>query len=172
MDKLVGYGIALLLTVLIVVSLTLAYLKKGTEMEKGSPERTVQLYVSYLSDKRFTDAYDLLDQNLHAQCNLGEFTAALMWVENYFEGGTVKLKDRKIFDNISIVVIEMTSVETRIPFGLDEHSTEGTFTLSLEGNWKITEAGFNMNCPDKKSLNRSTLLPYKSLYFTEIYSHV
>lgn len=165
MGKIVGYGIALLLATLIVISFALTYLKNDTKMEEGSPERTVQLYISYLSDDRFTDAYDLLDRNLHTQCDIGEFTAALTWTKNYFEGASAKLKNKKQFDNISIVVIEMTSVETNIPFGLEERSTEVTFTLSLEEKWKITEAGFDMNCTGKKSLNFLTLLPYVSLHF-------
>ena len=64
-----------------------------------------------------------------------------------FKGVSLTHKNTNEFEEVAIVSIEVTSIQTSMPFGPDENRREELFTLSLEdGRWKISDLWFPVAC--------------------------
>ena len=147
MNRFLAYGLGILLFVLVITSVVLAINRKSHTMKEGTPERVVQIYLQHLSEEDFENAYALLNEELKSECTFREFITNSTLAETRFKGDSLTHKNTNEFEEVAIVSIEVTSIQTSIPFGADETRREELFTLSLEDEiWKISDLRFPTGC--------------------------
>ena len=147
MNRFLAYGLGILLFILAITSVVLAINRKSHTMKEGTPERVVQIYLQHLSEEDFENAYALLDEELKSECTFREFITNSTLAKTRFKGDSLTHKNTNEFEEVAIVSIEVTSIQTSIPFGADETRREELFTLSLEdGIWKISDLQFPTGC--------------------------
>ena len=147
MNRFLAYGLGILLFILVITSVVLAINRKSHTMKEGTPERVVQIYLQHLSDEDFENAYALLNEELKSECTFREFITNSTLAKTMFKGDSLTHKNTNEFEEVAIVSIEVTSIQTSIPFGADENRREELFTLSLEdGRWKISDLWFPVAC--------------------------
>ena len=139
--------VLLLLFILFITIVVLAVNRKSHTMKEGTPERVVQIYLQHLSEEDFENAYALLDEELKSECTFREFITNSTLAKTRFKGDSLTHKKTNEFEEVAIVSIEVTSIQTSIPFGADETRREELFTLSLEDEkWKISDLRFPTGC--------------------------
>ena len=147
MNRFLAYGLGILLFVLVITSVVLAINRKSHTMKEGTPERVVQIYLQHLSEEDFENAYALLNEELKSECTFREFITNSTLARTRLKGDSLTHKNTNEFEEVAIVSIEVTSIQTSIPFGADETRREELFTLSLEdGIWKISDLQFPTGC--------------------------
>ena len=147
MNRFLAYGLGILLFVLVITSVVLAINRKSHTMKEGTPERVVQIYLQHLSEEDFENAYALLNEELKSECTFREFITNSTLAKTRLKGDSLTHKNTNEFEEVAIVSIEVTSIQTSIPFGADETRREEFFTLSLEnGMWKISDLRFPTVC--------------------------
>ena len=147
MSRFLAYGLGTLLFTLVITSVVLSINRKSHTMKEGTPERVVQIYLQHLSDEDFENAYALLNEELKSECTFREFITNSTLAKTRFKGDSLTHKNTNEFEEVAIVSIEVTSIQTSIPFGADETRREELFTLSLEdGRWKISNLWFPAEC--------------------------
>ena len=147
MNRFLAYGLGILLFILVITSVVLAINRKSHTMKEGTPERVVQIYLQHLSDEDFENAYALLNEELKFECTFREFITNSTLAKTRFKGDSLTHKNTNEFEEVAIVSIEVTSIQTSIPFGADETRREELFTLSLEDEiWKISDLRFPTGC--------------------------
>ena len=147
MNRFLAYGLGILLFILVITSVVLTINRKSHTMKEGTPERVVQIYLQHLSDEDFENAYALLNEELKSECTFREFITNSTLAKTRFKGDSLTHKNTNEFEEVAIVSIEVTSIQTSIPFGADETRREELFTLSLEdGIWKISDLRFPTGC--------------------------
>jgi len=147
MNRFLAYGVGTLLFILVITSVVLSINRKSHTMKEGTPERVVQIYLQHLSEEDFENAYDLLNNELKSECDFSEFIANSTLAKTRFKGDSLTHKNTNEFEGVAVVSIEVTSIQTSIPFGADETRREELFTLSLEdGKWKISDLWFPAEC--------------------------
>ena len=147
MNRFLAYGLGTLLFILVITSVVLSINRKSHTMKEGTPERIVQIYLQHLSEEDFENAYDLLNKELKSECDFSEFIKNSTLAKARFKGVSLTHKNTNEFEEVAIVSIEVTSIQTSIPFGADETRREELFTLSLEdGIWKISDLRFLTGC--------------------------
>ena len=147
MNRFLAYGIGILLFILVISSVVLAINRKSHTMKEGTPERVVQIYLQHLSEEDFENAYALLNEELKSECTFREFITNSTLAKTRFKGDSLTHKNTNEFEEVAIVSIEVTSIQTSIPFGADETRREELFTLSLEDEkWKISDLRFPTGC--------------------------
>ena len=147
MNRFLAYGLGILLFILVITSVVLAINRKSHTMKEGTPERVVQIYLQHLSEEDFENAYALLDEELKSECTFREFITNSTLAKTRLKGDSLTHKNTNEFEEVAIVSIEVTSIQTSIPFGADETRREELFTLSLEdGIWKISDLQFPTGC--------------------------
>ena len=147
MNRFLAYGLGILLFILAITSVVLAINRKSHTMKEGTPERVVQIYLQHLSEEDFENAYALLDEELKSECTFREFITNSTLAKTRLKGDSLTHKNTNEFEEVAIVSIEVTSIQTSIPFGADETRREELFTLSLEdGIWKISDLRFPTGC--------------------------
>ena len=147
MNRFLAYGVGTLLFILVITSVVLSINRKNHTMKEGTPERVVQIYLQHLSEEDFENAYALLNNELKYECGFSEFIANSTLAKTRFKGDSLTHKNTNEFEEVAVVSIEVTSIQTSIPFGADETRREELFTLSLEdGKWKISDLWFPAEC--------------------------
>ena len=147
MNRFLAYGLGILLFILVITSVVLAINRKSHTMKEGTPERVVQIYLQHLSEEDFENAYALLNEELKSECTFREFITNSTLAKTRFKGDGLTHKNTNEFEEVAVVAIEVTSIQTSIPFGVDETRREELFTLSLEdGIWKISDLRFPTGC--------------------------
>ena len=147
MNRFLAYGLGILLFIHVITSVVLAINRKSHTMKEGTPESVVQIYLQHLSDEDFENAYALLNEELKSECTFREFITNSTLAKTRFKGDSLTHKNTNEFEEVAIVSIEVTSIQTSIPFGADETRREELFTLSLEdGIWKISDLRFPTGC--------------------------
>ncbi|MEC8891255.1 MAG: hypothetical protein VX426_05940 [Chloroflexota bacterium] len=147
MNRFLSYGLGTLLFILVITSVVLAINRKSHTMKEGTPERVVQIYLQHLYEEDFENAYALLNEELQSECTFSEFLTNSTLYKTRFKGDSLTHKNTNEFEKAAIVTIELTSIQTSIPFGADETRREELFTLSLEeGLWKISDLRFPTVC--------------------------
>ena len=147
MNRFLAYGLGILLFILVITSVVLAINRKSHTMKEGTPERVVQIYLQHLSEEDFENAYALLNEELKSECTFREFITNSTLAKTRLKGDSLTHKNTNEFEEVAIVSIEVTSIQTSIPFGADETRREELFTLSLEdGIWKISDLQFPTGC--------------------------
>ena len=147
MNRFLAYGLGILLFILVITSVVLAINRKSHTMKEGTPERVVQIYLQHLFEEDFENAYALLNEELKSECNFSEYITNSTLAETRFKGDSLTHKNTNEFEEVAIVSIEVTSIQTSIPFGANETRREELFTLSLEdGIWKISDLRFPTGC--------------------------
>ena len=147
MNRFLAYGLGILLFILVITSVVLAINRKSHTMKEGTPERVVQIYLQHLSNEDFENAYALLNKELKSECDFSEFITNSTLAKTRFKGDSLIHKSTNEFEEVAVVSIEVTSIQTSIPFGADETRREELFTLSLEdGRWKISDLWFPAEC--------------------------
>jgi hypothetical protein len=147
MNRFLAYGLGILLFVLVITSVVLAINRKSHMMKEGTPERVVQIYLQHLSEEDFENAYALLNEELKSECTFREFITNSTLAKTRLKGDSLTHKNTNEFEEVAIVSIEVTSIQTSIPFGADETRREELFTLSLEDEkWKISDLRFPTGC--------------------------
>ena len=147
MNRFLAYGLGTLLFILVITSVVLSINRKSHTMKEGTPERIVQIYLQHLSEEDFENAYALLNEELKSECTFREFITNSTLAKTRLKGDSLTHKNTNEFEEVAIVSIEVTSIQTSIPFGADETRREELFTLSLEdGIWKISDLRFPTGC--------------------------
>ena len=147
MSRFLAYGLGTLLFTLVITSVVLSINRKSHTMKEGTPERVVQIYLKHLSEEDFENAYALLNEELKSGCEFSEFITNAALAKTRFKGDSLTHKNTNEFEEVAVVSIEVTSIQTSIPFGAEETRREELFTLSLEdGRWKISDLWFPAEC--------------------------
>jgi len=133
-------GGAAFLLLLLVVAVVVALVEKEKSFDDGTPEATVQRFLSAVEDEEFQLAYGFLSQELSEDCTFDQFFsrtggpgAGLLRYER------ISLKQTKIQGERAFVTVRITNFRGSGPFGTSESSHEQTFILSRQDDgWRFS----------------------------------
>jgi hypothetical protein len=123
-------GILLAVIAIVAVIVVLSVNEPVAQLDKDSPEGTVQQYLGAITDKDFSQAMDYLESD--SKCTIQDFERA--YIQDSLRIGLSDLTTTA--DSASVTVkIETSSGD---PFG-GSYSESQTFTLTKEeSGWKVT----------------------------------
>ena len=123
-------GILLAVIAIVAVIVVLSVNEPVAQLDKDSPEGTVQQYLGAITDKDFSQAMDYLESD--SKCTIQDFERA--YIQDSLRIGLSDLTTTA--DSASVTVkIETSSGD---PFG-GSYSETQTFTLTKEeSGWKVT----------------------------------
>ena len=131
---------ALSLATLLIAAIVISLIGSEQPMPEGTPERTVQRFLTALQVEDYRLAHSLLSDSRKEICKLTDLVGGdALGVERY-EDTRVVLKDTEIFDDAAVVIASITTIENSGPFGTSEHSSDQSYDLVKEqGEWRIDE---------------------------------
>ncbi len=146
--------IASFAAILIIVSVLVSNLSDNRNsdlLSADSPEGTVQRYLMALTNDDLSAAYGYATTNLKNECTIEHFIDMTKWRDQSF---SASLKNASVFDDRTIVIVEITEPGGNQPFGRGGYSFDTSFTLMLEnGEWRISEAPWPIGwCPSERNI--------------------
>jgi len=120
---------------------------KPSKMPQGSPARTVQIFLEHVSGGNYDSAYNSLSIELKKTCSSTDFAADSYNEKARYSRSTFKHLTTQLADLESVVLVEVIEWEPAFPIGTSENSYQEKFNLVKEnGNWKISQLQFPINC--------------------------
>ena len=126
------------LATLLIAAVVVSLMGSEQPMPDGTPERTVQRFLTALQAEYYRLAYSFWSDSRKEICELTDLVGGdALGVERYGNARVV-LKDTKIFDDAAVVIASITRIENSGPFGTSEHSEDQSYDLVKEqGEWRI-----------------------------------
>lgn len=182
MLKIIGIIILATVLSLIALSLFLTLSNNSLQTKEGSPENVIQTYIEFILEEKFNESYSLLSEEIKSECAFIEYINNIESEIELFERGNIKhtktveftevASEIKLYENINdkddfydqnrqefehgehaTVYIDISIVDTTIPFGTDEYTQEETIILTKENiqindepKWKILNTSFLNSC--------------------------
>ena len=132
-------GGAVALAVLVVASIVVALTETEEELEEGTPERAVQLYLKAVEEDDFKAAHDLLSDELKEVCTIELMAGRNTFRARQLGDSRITLEDTTRLDGTAIVTVRVTTVRRDGPFGTSESSHDQRFALTEEGGeWRLS----------------------------------
>ena len=126
---------------------------KPSKMPKGSPARTVQIFLEHVSGGNYDSAYNSLSIELKKACSSTDFAADSYNEKARYSRSTFKHLTTQLANLESVVLVEVIELEPAFPIGTSENSYQEKFNLVKEnGNWKISQLQFPINCLTKSEI--------------------
>lgn len=132
-------GGAVALAVLIAASIAVALTETVEELEEGTPERTVQLYLKAVDEADFKAAHNLLSDELKEVCTVELMAGRNTFRAKQLSDSRITLEDTTHLDGTAIVTVRVTTVRGDGPFGTSESSYEQRFAVAeVGGEWRLS----------------------------------
>ena len=152
MSKIWLIGGGAFVVVLLVAAVAVALTQREEPLTEGTPERTVQQYLTAIQDDDFRVAHDLLSEKLRAECSIEEFASeAYGYRKTELSSSRVTLEDTKHLDGTAVVIARVTQVRGNGPFGTSEYSQRHPYSLTQEeGDWRFSDYPWpHYGCPTR-----------------------
>ena len=138
MSRLWLLGGTLFVAALLVASIAIAQTRQLKPLPEGTPERSVQLFLTALEEEDYKGAYELLTRERKADCTIEEFVSRGLDASRDLRDSRITLKDTISLDGTRIVSATVTRVRNRGPFGASDYTQNQSFTLTLQDElWRL-----------------------------------
>ncbi len=133
-------GGAAVLGLLLVAGVAVALLRSETELEPGTPESAVQVYLRALRADDFEAAHAALSPELQEQCTPEEFFKRTSRSRSRFEDARFTLDDVKEVNETTFVTVRIAEYHDGGIFGSSKWSRDERFGLRMvDGEWRLVE---------------------------------
>ena len=146
-----------LITILILISLTLfiSLTKETVNLKSGSPERTVQKFLQYISEDQLQKSYTLISTSKKNECGYISFLASITDITEHIKNNKIQLTNTYIDGDEAIVSIRVTEMNYSILSAPSENRSIKQYGLILSDNQWLIET---MEYPTDCSTNKGTYL--------------
>ena len=128
--------VAILLGASIVVALT----RQERPLPEGTPERTVQIFLTALRGGDLKAAYSYFSEELKEECKLVELAGSSPWAERLLEDTRVAYEDTQDLGGTAVVMARVSRISGSGLFGTYESSHTERFNLVREVNeWRFSQ---------------------------------
>lgn len=160
MSKIIGIIILTTVVSLILLSLFLTLTNSSPQTQKGSPENIVQTYITSIVEEKFNNSYSLLSKEIKTECGFTQYINNIeREIELFERGNVIHEKTLELEKDLKVIVyINISIVNTTVPFSTNEYIQEEKITLIKEDiindepKWKILETSFFNSCEIENEL--------------------
>lgn len=133
-------GGAAFVAILLAGSIVVALVQQEQPLPEGTPERTVQLFLTSLRGGDLKQAYRYFSEELKEQCDLENFAGSAPWSERLLEDTRVAYQDTQDLGGTAVVTARVSRISGGGLFGTSESSHAERFNLVREvGEWRLSQ---------------------------------